>query len=276
MQSRRERVSDARRVRALVRRRARALLLPDPVLLRLPHLRVPPPSLQQLPVRPLLGHHAVLQHRDAIAVPRGGEPMRDENRRPPAHEIPDGAHDPRLRLRVERARRLVQQHHPGVLQKRARERDPLLLPAAELQPALADDGVVPVRHRAHRVVDRRAFRRGHDFLLARGVVLASVRDVIPDRVVEQDAVLRDDADVPSQRFRRHVSGVLPAEPHRAALRVVEPVQETQHRGLAAAGRAHEREAPARGHREGQALQDVASPVLAAAAVPEDDVVERDV
>ena len=46
--------------------------------------------------------------------------------------------------------------------------------------------------------------------------------VRPDRLVEQVAVLRDDADGVLQRSERHVADVGPGQPHRAGVDVVEP------------------------------------------------------
>ena len=63
---------------------------------------------------------------------------------------------------VERAGRLVEHQDRRVLQQRARDADPLLLAARQLQPALADHGVVAVRQPGDEVGDPRRPRRRLD------------------------------------------------------------------------------------------------------------------
>ena len=94
----------------------------------------------------------------------------------------------------------------GAFEDRAGDRDALLLAAGELQPALADLGLVAVRRHADEVVDLRQPRRLLDLGVAR--VPAAVADVVADGVVEQHGVLRHHADRGAQRRLRDVADVL--------------------------------------------------------------------
>ena len=97
-----------------------------------------------------------------------------------------------LGVAVERGGRLVEQQDRRRLEDGAGDGDALLLAAGQLQPALADLGLVAVRRHADEVVDLREPRRLLD--LGVGRLPAAVADVVADGVVEQHGVLRDHAD----------------------------------------------------------------------------------
>ena len=65
--------------------------------LLLPHLRVSPVERQQLLVRALLHHHPTLQHHHLVALPRRGQPVRDEDGRAPGRQPLERLKDLRLR-----------------------------------------------------------------------------------------------------------------------------------------------------------------------------------
>jgi len=124
-------------------------------------------------------------------------------------QAPERRLDQALGAGVERRGRFVEDQDGRVLQHHARDRDPLLLAARDLQPALADQRVVAVRQKADEVVDLSGLRGGLDLRL-RGAGSA-VGDVRADRVVEQHSVLGHEADrrakLPRNRpTRRPVSG----------------------------------------------------------------------
>ena len=98
--------------------------------------------------------------------------------------------------RVERRGRLVQHQDRRVLEHHARDGDPLLLAARELQAALAHDRPVALGQADDEVVDLRHAGRGLDLGLAG--TRPAVGDVGGDRVVEQHRVLRHDADRAAQ------------------------------------------------------------------------------
>ena len=156
----------------------------------------------------------------------------------------------------------------GRFQDRARDRDALLLAAGELQPALADLGLVAVRRHADEVVDLRKPRRLLDLGVAR--VPAAVADVVADGVVEQHGVLRHHADRGAQRALRHVADILPVDGDAPAGQVVEAEQQPRDRRLAGAGRADDRDRAAGRHLEAQAFEDLALRLVGEAHVLEAD------
>ena len=82
-----------------------------------------------------LDHHAEVHHGDHVGdVPHDREVVRDEQQaqREPAREIDEQVRELRLRGRVERRERLVEDEHRRVGGERACDRDPLPLAAAEL------------------------------------------------------------------------------------------------------------------------------------------------
>ena len=97
-----------------------------------------------------------------------------------------------FRMGVERRGRLVEQQDGRVLEDGPGNRHPLFLAAGQLQPPLADPGVVAVRQPDDEVVDMGHAGRLLDFVFCG--FRTAVGDVVEDRVVEQHGVLRNDAD----------------------------------------------------------------------------------
>src|SRR5262249_37040186 len=144
-----------------------------------------------------------------------------------------------------------------------------LLAARELQSALADRGLVAVGKRRDEVVNLRQPRRLLD-LLAVGAG-AAIGDVVADRVVEEDGVLRHDADGPADAVLRDVPQVLAVDADGTALDVVEAEEKTRDRRLAAAGGADDGESAAGRHAERDAVEDGPPLVIGEAHVVEDDL-----
>lgn len=93
----------------------------------------------------------------------------------------------------------------------------------QLQAALADHRFVAVGQAQDEVVDMGQLRRPLDFL-DRGAGTA-IGDVVEDRVVEQDGVLRDDTDGGAQRRLRDGRDVLAVDQDAARVRIVEAEQQ---------------------------------------------------
>ena len=136
-------------------------------------------------------------------------------------------------LEVERAERLVEQQHAGLVDQRPGERDALTLPAAQLiratfaELAEADD----VEHLAGATTTLGPTDAFH---------LEPVLDVLTDgHVGEQRVVLEHRVDVAV--VRRDVGHVLAGEQDRTRRRLLEAGDHPQHRRLAGAGRAEQRE-----------------------------------
>jgi hypothetical protein len=149
-------------------------------------------------------------------------------------------------LGVEGGQRLVEQQHPWLDGERPGQGDPLLLAPGQLVRELAGLRRQPdhleqlVRtppplgraHLAHPQAEPHVLQRGH--------------------VREQAVALEHHAHV--ALGRRHRRDVLAVHGHRAAVRDLEPGQDPQRRGLAAAGRAEQRDKLTRRDLQRQAFQ----------------------
>ena len=94
--------------------------------------------------------------------------VRDDDGRPAGARLVQTPCDPRLGVRVDRARRLDEDEHLGVREQRAREDEPLPLAARERAAALVDGRVEPVGERVEHVLGV----RDRDRLADRAVVRA--------------------------------------------------------------------------------------------------------
>jgi len=106
---------------------------------------------QQRVVRATLHDPPVLDHRDQVGMPDGGQPVRDHQRGPPLQRPRTSASctaasDSESRCAVA----LVQHHHRRVGQQQPGDGEPLPLTAGEPVAALPHHGVQPVRHRVEQ------------------------------------------------------------------------------------------------------------------------------
>ena len=125
--------------------------------------------------------------------------MRDDDRRAAPARGVQGVLDDALGRGVERRRRLVEQQDFGVARDGARDRDALLLAAAQLHAALAHGRVVPLGQRRDERVRVGGARgrleaRARDGRAAVGG-RAAVRDVVGDGPRKQQRLLRHEADL---------------------------------------------------------------------------------
>ena len=81
---------------------------------------------------------SLLDHDEAVHARDGRQAVRDRDDRLALHEAEKLLLDGELDFAVERRSRLVEHEDRRILQDHARKRDPLSLPAGELDPALAD------------------------------------------------------------------------------------------------------------------------------------------
>ena len=95
------------------------------------------------------------QHQDAVGVLDGRQAVRNGQRRAANGQLVQTLPDKDLTLIVQGAGCFVQQQNTRVLQKYPCNGNALLLPAAQLDAALAHIGVVAAFQRAHKLVGTR-------------------------------------------------------------------------------------------------------------------------
>ena len=182
-------------------------------------------------LQPAAAHdgHAVAELERLVLLvghEHGGDPD-------PVDEIPNLAARALAQGGVEVGERLVQQEHARLRCQRAGERHPLLLPARELVDAAgAESRQIHQRQGAiHAALQVRT--PDPDRLEAEGHVAPHVE------VREQSVVLEHHAE--PARDRRHRGDVLLLHEHPPRVRRLEPREQPERRGLAAAARPEERE-----------------------------------
>ena len=207
---------------------------------------------------------------DFIRAADGGQAVGDHQRCAPLGETIKRGLNLALGGGIQRAGRLVQNEHARVFQEDTGDGDALLLAAGEHHAALADDGVVSVRHGHHVLVNFSQFG-GLDHIVHRRV-RAAVADIIQNRTREEEDILLDDADAAAQIGQLDMADILPVERDRAGGNLVEARDQLAERRFAAAALADQRQ-----HFAGLDVQiDVGENVALALVIGEGDVVEADV
>src|ERR671923_1043776 len=143
--------------------------------------------LEQLVVRAARGDAAGVENDDLVRKRDGREPMRDDQCRPPAHRRAKTDPDARLGRCIDGCGRVVEDQDAGVDGNRARDCEPLTLPARERDPALTNDGVVSLRQPLDELVRLREPRNLLDLLVAE--VRRTERDVLAHRCGEEKWIL---------------------------------------------------------------------------------------
>ena len=171
----------------------------------------------------LLHHPPRFQHQNKIGVGDGRKTVRDGDHAAPLPHFQQAVLNVAFGLRIKRRGRLVQYQDRRVLEQGPRDADPLLFAARQFQPALADLRLIAIRQRHHEIMDFRRLRRRFHFRPA-GIRVA-IGDVVIDRIVEQDRILRHDPDDLMQRCLRDRPNILPVNRDRPAGHLVEPEQQ---------------------------------------------------
>ena len=188
----------------------------------------------------LLDDAALVHDHQPVHGGDGRQAVGDGDHGLAGHQVVELLLDGRLHLRVERARRLVEDQDRRVLQQHAGDGHALALAAGQLDAALADVGRVglaapQVLQPGDEVVGLR-LPGGRDRRRLAGVGPA-VEDVVAHRAVQQRGVLRHHADLRPQAVLRDVGDVLAVDQDAARLQVVEAQQQVDERRLAGAGAA---------------------------------------
>src|SRR5437879_3826895 len=194
--------------------------------------------------------------------------MGDQDDSAAAHQPADRLHDRRFCLRIDGARRLVQDQHRAVLQKSPGNGDALALATRELDAALTHLGVISLRKLDDELVRVRRLCRRDD--LCPTDSRPGVGDVLGNAGREEHRILRYYRELPAQILKPEVAEVDAVKPDLPLCRVVEPREQADQCALASAGRARDPQAGAGLDVERDVVQD--RTIL---AVGEGDVAKRD-
>src|SRR5919201_88700 len=143
--------------------------------------------LEQLLVRPARDDPPLVEDDDLVRERDRRQAVGDDQGRPAAHRLAQPEPDPRLGRRVDRRGGVVEDEDPRVDGERARDRQPLALPARERDPALADHRVVGLRQPLHELVRLREPGDAGELLVVE--VADAEGDVLPHRRREEERIL---------------------------------------------------------------------------------------
>ena len=201
---------------------------------------------QQRLVRADADHLAVVDDDNLVGLGDRRNALRHNDHRRVRGDLAQRGADPRVGVDVERGERVVEQVDRRPADHRARDRQPLPLPAGEVDAALRDPHLQPVGVGADEVVGRRHPQRLPHLVVGR--VGLAVAQVVGDRAGEQVAPLRHQADRRPQLLGVVVADVDAVDEHRAAGDVVQPADQRDQRRLARTGRPDDGRGGARSRR----------------------------
>ncbi len=220
-------------------------------------------------MRPLLDDAAVVEDDQVVHGRDRTQPVRDDQRGPALHQLPQRLLHEGLALGVQRAGRLVEEQDGRVAQDRPGQCDPLTLPAREFDAAFPDHRVEARREVVGEFRDVGRVGGGAD--LGVGGVRPGEPDVLTQGAVEHGRFLRDVGDQAPQVGLPEPADVLTTDHDAAGLDVGHPQEQPGEGGLAAAGPSDEADACSARHVQLESLEDRVAPV-----VGEGDVFEADV
>mmetsp|Transcript_147522 Transcript_147522/g.209440 ORF Transcript_147522/g.209440 Transcript_147522/m.209440 type:complete len:612 (-) Transcript_147522:454-2289(-) len=165
----------------------------------------------------------------------------------------DGGLDHLLGGVVKSTGRLVQEEEGRLLKKGPGNGDALLLTSGQLAATATDEGVVFLGQAVDKA-ELSVIAGLHEVLLAGGRV--ALHDVVADGAGEKNRLLAHIADATPQGRDLEVCHVLAVHQHGPGVRVVEPLQQSHHRGLPRAGLTDHRDLLPTLDAKGQPVQDL--------------------
>ena len=181
----------------------------------------------------LLDETAALEHDDEICVANRAQTVCDNERGAAFEEAVDVAFDDRLGLRVESARRLVEEQHRRLAVEGTGDRQALRLTSRQGQAAVTDRGVVSKGEPLNELGQVGDLCRPVDGVGIRRVVAEC--DVVRDGGGEHVRRLEDEADLPAEIAVPEASGVGAVEEDHAGCRLDQAGKQAKQRRLPRAG-----------------------------------------
>lgn len=175
---------------------------------------------------------ALVETEDLVGLGDGRETVSDDEGGAALCELLERGLDMLFGARVERGSGFVEENDFRVLEDGACNCDALFFTTREPESALADFSFICVGEAHDFVVDAGGAAGIEDHFV--GGVRVGVFQIVHDRFVKEDSVLRDDANVLAERVDSDVTHVLAVDLDGALLDVVETEEEPEDGCLAAA------------------------------------------
>jgi hypothetical protein len=232
------------------------------------HLRVEAAVLEKLTMRAALDDAPFVEDEDLVRILDGRDAVRNYDAGAFAHHAAHAAEYFRLRVRVHRRQRVVEDEDARILRDRACDRGALLLSSRQGHAALADHRVVARREVLDVFVELRDIARPVELRIGE-LLIETEAHVLAQRDREQEGLLGHVADGATELLQGTPPDVDAVDEDLALLDVEEPWDEIDDRRFAGPGRPDDRERSARGHLERNVVQ------LDGLAVREADASELD-
>ena len=187
---------------------------------------------EQFVVRAYRGDRAVVHDDDLIGVLDGRHALSDDELGRVGDLFAERLADERVRLGIDRRRRVVEDQYLWLFEQCARNAKSLLLTARDVAAALLDVGVVLVGEALNELVRLCEFADAHQLLVCRvGVAPAQI---LLDRAREEHVLLQHDRDLIAQCLDVVIAHVYAAHLDAALGHVIKPRDEVDQRSLGAA------------------------------------------
>ena len=179
---------------------------------------------------------------DHVCVLDGGQSVRDDEARTPLQQVVQSGLKRLFGTRIDVRRGFVENQNTRIGQKHAGKRDQLALTCGKRGTTLLHHRVISVRQIHDELVRMHRLRGRFD--LGIGRIQLAVANVLAHIAGENERILQHDAHLPTQRFQRDRTHVMPVNRHRSFCNVVKTRQQVDDRGFAGTGRADQRNSTA--------------------------------
>jgi hypothetical protein len=158
----------------------------------------------------------------------------------PLHHAGKGLLDAHLGAGINGGGGLVQDQHGRQAEHHAGDAEQLLLALTDVAAVLCNDGIVALGQAADKAVGVGSLGGGNH--LVHGGVRLAVGNVLPHRTGTQPGVLQHHAVAAAQGGAGHIPDIGAGHLDAAAVHIIEPHEQIDQGGLAAAGRAYDGDA----------------------------------
>ena len=126
----------------------------------------------------------------------------------------------RLRLRVQRRRRLIQNQYRCLPHKSPGNRNPLPLPARKPRALFPQPRIISLRQSLNKLMRIRRLGRGND-LLPRSIQLPT-RNILRHRLIKNHHLLAHQRHLPAQTLKRHLPNIRSINRNPPLRRIIKP------------------------------------------------------